>query len=71
MAPLLPKLGEGVEGKFCIEYFNFNDQINRLYEANLLFLIVKNFAEINLHPDEVNSMEIVTGKIDIREEVAA
>jgi type I restriction enzyme M protein len=50
--------GFSVAGREIIEYFNFNDQINRLDEANLLFLIVKNFAEINLHPDEVDSMEM-------------
>ncbi|MFS0518956.1 N-6 DNA methylase [Nostoc sp. UIC 10607] len=50
--------GFSVAGREIIEYFNFNDQINRLDEANLLFLIVKKFAEINLHPDEVDSMEM-------------
>ena len=50
--------GFSIAGREIIEYFNFTDQINRLDEANLLFLIVKNFAEINLHPDEVNSMEM-------------
>jgi type I restriction enzyme M protein len=47
--------GFSIAGWEIIEYFNFTDQINRLNEANLLFLIVKNFADINLHPDEVNS----------------
>lgn len=50
--------GFSIAGREIIEYFNFTDQINRLDEANLLFLIVKKFAEINLHPDEVNSMEM-------------
>ncbi|MHC5596663.1 MAG: type I restriction-modification system subunit M [Nostoc sp.] len=50
--------GFSIAGREIIEYFNFTDQINRLDEANLLFLIVKNFADINLHPDEVNSMEM-------------
>ncbi|MEH1842085.1 MAG: class I SAM-dependent DNA methyltransferase [Nostoc sp.] len=50
--------GFSIAGREIIEYFNFTDQINRLDEANILFLIVKNFAEINLHPDEVNSMEM-------------
>ncbi|MEA5622409.1 class I SAM-dependent DNA methyltransferase [Nostoc sp. UHCC 0251] len=50
--------GFSVAGREIIEYFNFTDQINRLDEANLLFLIVKNFADINLHPDEVNSIEM-------------
>ncbi|MGF2039783.1 MAG: type I restriction-modification system subunit M [Nostoc sp. CmiVER01] len=50
--------GFSIAGREIIEYFNFTDQINRLDEANILFLIVKNFADINLHPDEVNSMEM-------------
>lgn len=36
-----------------IEYFNFNDHINRLDEANLLFEIVKRFAALDLHPNAV------------------
>ncbi|BAY76517.1 type I restriction-modification system R subunit [Nostoc linckia NIES-25] len=50
--------GFSVAGREIIEYFNFNDQINRLDKANLLFLIVKKFADIDLHPDAVDSMEM-------------
>lgn len=50
--------GFSVAGREIIEYFNFNDQINRLDEANLLFLIVKKFAAFDLHPDRVSSMEM-------------
>ncbi|OUL36939.1 restriction endonuclease subunit M [Nostoc sp. T09] len=50
--------GFSAAGREIIEYFNFNDQINRLDEANLLFLIVKNFAEVDLHPKEANSTEM-------------
>lgn len=50
--------GFSVAGREIIDYFNFNDQINRLDEANLLFLIVKRFAEINLHPERVSNMEM-------------
>ncbi len=50
--------GFSVAGREIIEYFNFNDQINRLDEANLLFLIVKKFAAFDLHPDCVSSMEM-------------
>ncbi len=41
-----------------IEYFNFNDHINRLDEANLLFEIVKRFAALDLHPDTVSPMQM-------------
>ncbi len=50
--------GFSASGREIIEYFNFNDHINRLDEANLLFLIVKKFAEIDLHPDAVSNMEM-------------
>jgi type I restriction enzyme M protein len=52
--------GFSVAGREILEYFNFNDQINRLDEANLLFLVVKEFAkpEINLHPDVISNMEM-------------
>ncbi|WNN88683.1 HsdM family class I SAM-dependent methyltransferase [Gloeocapsopsis dulcis] len=50
--------GFSAAGREIIEYFNFNDHINRLDEANLLFLIVKKFAEIDLHPDVVSNMEM-------------
>lgn len=50
--------GFSAAGREIIEYFNFNDHINRLDEANLLFLIVKKFAAINLHSDAVSNMEM-------------
>jgi hypothetical protein len=37
----LPINGFSAAGRVILEYFNFNDQINRLDEANLLFLVVK------------------------------
>ncbi|MDF0553261.1 class I SAM-dependent DNA methyltransferase [Kamptonema sp. UHCC 0994] len=50
--------GFSAAGREIIEYFNFNDHINRLDEANLLFLIVKQFAEIDLHPNAVSNVEM-------------
>ena len=50
--------GFSASGREIIEYFNFNDHINRLDEANLLFLIVKKFAEIDLHPNAVSPVEM-------------
>ncbi|SFR17318.1 type I restriction-modification system subunit M [Desulfoscipio geothermicus] len=41
-----------------INYFNFNVQIDRLDDANLLYLIVGRFAEIDLHPDRVSNIEM-------------
>lgn len=50
--------GFSAAGREIIEYFNFNDHISRLDESNLLFLIVKQFAEIDLHPGTVSNMEM-------------
>ncbi|MHB9004941.1 MAG: type I restriction-modification system subunit M [Coriobacteriia bacterium] len=41
-----------------LEYFGFQEHIARLDEANLLFLVVKGFAEIDLHPDKVNNVQM-------------
>ncbi|MDI3285043.1 class I SAM-dependent DNA methyltransferase [Polyangium sp. 15x6] len=38
-----------------IEQFKFDEQITRLDEGNLLFQVVKLFAEVNLHPDVVSN----------------
>ncbi|CAN5867938.1 class I SAM-dependent DNA methyltransferase [soil metagenome] len=41
-----------------MEYFKVEDQIHRLEEADLLFLVVKRFQEIDLHPSKISSMEM-------------
>lgn len=41
-----------------IEYFNFTDHIQRLDKANILYLIVQRFSEIDLHPDKVSNLEM-------------
>lgn len=38
--------------------FDFDHQIERLDEADLLFKVVRQFAEIDLHPDEVPNEEM-------------
>jgi len=45
-------------GREIVEYFSFNDQIARLDEANLLFLVASRFAEVDFHPDDVSSIEM-------------
>jgi type I restriction enzyme M protein len=42
--------GFSTNAREIIEYFNFTEHIARLDEANLLFMIVKRFSEIDLHP---------------------
>ena len=41
-----------------LDKFKFGDQIDRLDESNLLFLVVSKFIEIDLHPDAVNKLEM-------------
>ena len=50
--------GFSANGREIIEYFKFNQQIARLDEANLLFMVVKQFAETDLHPDTVTNTEM-------------
>jgi type I restriction enzyme M protein len=38
-----------------IERFKLQDQIQRLDDANLLYLVVKRFAEVDLHPSAVSN----------------
>ena len=41
-----------------IEHFLFEQQIERLDRANILFLVVQKFAAIDLHPDSVSNLEM-------------
>ena len=38
------------------EYFEFEKEIEKMEEANRLYLVVARFAEINLHPDVVDNI---------------
>lgn len=41
-----------------IEYFDFDKQIEKMDRNNLLYLVVKRFSEIDLHPATVSNMEM-------------
>ena len=41
-----------------LEHFNFNDHIERLDKANLLYKVIKRFAVIDLHPDKIRNIEM-------------
>jgi type I restriction enzyme M protein len=41
-----------------VEKFGFDAQITRLERANLLYLVMSQFAEIDLHPDTVSNLEM-------------
>lgn len=50
--------GFSKNARAILEHFNFNDHIERLDKSNLLYMIVKRFAEIDLHPDKIQSIEM-------------
>ncbi|MNK04809.1 Type I restriction enzyme EcoKI M protein [compost metagenome] len=50
--------GFSAEAREIIEQFEFENQINRMDDNNLLFMVVKRFQEIDLHPGKVSSMEM-------------
>ena len=40
------------------EYFEFENEIERLREANILYLVVSKFADVDLHPDRVPNRQM-------------
>lgn len=50
--------GFSEDAREIIEQFEFDNQITKLEENNLLFLVLKRFEETDLHPDKVSSMEM-------------
>ena len=50
--------GFSEEAREIIEQFEFDNQIGRMEEANLLFIVVKRFQEVDLHPEAISSMEM-------------
>ncbi len=38
--------------------FEFNNEIERMREHNILFLVIKKFCEVDLHPDVVDNIEM-------------
>ena len=50
--------GFSKNARAILEHFNFNDHIERLDKANLLYKVIKRFAEIDLHPDKIRNIEM-------------
>ncbi|WBX70877.1 type I restriction-modification system subunit M [Tenacibaculum retecalamus] len=50
--------GFSEEAREIIEQFEFENQITKLEESNLLFMVLKRFQEIDLHPAQISSMEM-------------
>lgn len=50
--------GYSENARKIIEEFRFEDQIERLDHAKLLYKVLRKFAEIDLHPDHVSNREM-------------
>ncbi|WP_275315264.1 type I restriction-modification system subunit M [Tenacibaculum bernardetii] len=50
--------GFSEEAREIIEQFEFDNQITKLEESNLLFMVLKRFQEVDLHPAQISSMEM-------------
>ncbi len=50
--------GFSKNARSILEHFNFNDHIERLDKSNLLYMVVKRFAEVDLHPDKIKNIEM-------------
>lgn len=50
--------GFSEDAREIIEQFDFDNQITKLEDSNLLFMVLKRFQEIDLHPDKISSMEM-------------
>ncbi|MBU1044084.1 MAG: type I restriction-modification system subunit M [Candidatus Omnitrophica bacterium] len=50
--------GFSKNARTILERFNFNDHIERLDKSNLIYKVIKRFAEIDLHPDKILNIEM-------------
>ena len=50
--------GFSEDAREIIEQFEFDNQINKMDDNNLLFMVVKRFQEVDLHPNKISSMEM-------------
>ena len=50
--------GFSEDAREIIEQFEFENQINKMDENNLLFIVIKRFQEVDLHPNRISSMEM-------------
>ncbi len=50
--------GFSEEAQEIIEQFEFDNHITKMDDANLLFMVVKRFQEVDLHPEKISGMEM-------------
>lgn len=49
--------GFSANAREIIDYFNFEVQIERLEKANLLYIVIKRFSEVDMHPEQMSNVE--------------
>jgi len=50
--------GLSPDARDLIEHFRFEEQIERMDRANILYLVLKKFAVVDLHPKRVSNMQM-------------
>jgi len=50
--------GFSQEAREIMNYFDFDNEIDKMDDNNLLYLVVRRFGEIDLHPDQVSNIEM-------------
>ncbi|MCF7871622.1 type I restriction-modification system subunit M [Candidatus Woesearchaeota archaeon] len=50
--------GFSEDARSIMEYFDFDKEIGKLDDANLLYMIVKRFSEVDLHPNKISNIEM-------------
>jgi type I restriction enzyme M protein len=40
------------------DFFDFEVEVEKMHEANILYLVIRAFAEVNLHPDKVSNRDM-------------
>jgi type I restriction enzyme M protein len=51
-------MGFSANVRRIFEYFEFGNEIEKMRDANILYLVVSKFCEIDLHPDKVPNQEM-------------
>ena len=50
--------GFSKNARAILEHFNFDEHIKRMDKSDLLYKVVKKFAEVDLHPDKIPNIEM-------------
>ena len=50
--------GEPDFARRIFEFFEFENEIEKMRESNILYLVVSKFADVDLHPDQVPNAQM-------------